>query len=252
MNFTMHAIDPGNTTMASVSVSLTALGPVLMVVVLRKLHKLGWSNAGLSWSFRRNKSWYLLGAAYTPALVGLVAAAGLLIGLAEVSGERSAAITKMSTMFAALLIPMFAAAVGEEFGWRGFMEPALADISDRLFLNHVVVGIVWGLWHFPILIYAPGNEVTLLQLSMVLVGCIGLALVYGQMRLRSGSVWPCVLLHGLSNVTIIAIGSSELLEFNPATKDLISLNSTSLAITGAWLFSGLLVFWINRNKGIER
>lgn len=40
------------------------------------------------------------------------------------------------------------AAIGEEFGWRGFLLPLLAA-RMRLLSASLATGIVWGIWHLP-------------------------------------------------------------------------------------------------------
>jgi membrane protease YdiL (CAAX protease family) len=40
--------------------------------------------------------------------------------------------------------------IGEEFGWRGFAYPRLADLIGRL-RAAVIVGVVWGVWHLGML-----------------------------------------------------------------------------------------------------
>lgn len=37
-------------------------------------------------------------------------------------------------------------ALGEEIGWRGFLQPLLEKNSSALFAS-VIVGLLWGLWH---------------------------------------------------------------------------------------------------------
>ena len=147
----------------------------------------------------------------------------------------------MLQIFGITLGPMLFLSIGEEFGWRGYLEPELWSINQRAVLNHVFIGIIWGLWHFPILIFAPDNDISAAQLAMVLTGSVALAIIYGQMRLRSGSVWPCVILHAVSNAAFVAVGSSKLLRFDASTKDYISFNSTSLAVVGTWLASALIL-----------
>jgi membrane protease YdiL (CAAX protease family) len=76
---------------------------------------------------------------------------------------------------------------------------------------------------------------------MVVLGCVALAIIYGQMRLRSGSVWPCVILHAVSNAAFISVASSRLLRFNDDVSDIISFNSTSVAMIGVWLTTCLIL-----------
>jgi len=238
----------GNPAMSSVGMSIAAMGPLLMAIVVRRWGKLGWSDAGLRLRFGTSKGWYALGLLYAPLVIVLVVALALLFGAAQWNSDRPAAVRSMVTMFGIVLLPMLFLSVGEEFGWRGFLEPALRSVNKRLVLNHVVVGLVWGFWHFPILLFAPGSETGPGQLLMVVIGCVALAIVYGQMRLWSDSVWPCVVLHGVSNAVMISTASSDLLLFDEGTKNMISFNTTSVAVTGIWVITAALILARLGNK----
>ena len=97
------------------------------------------------------------------------------------------------------MIPAF----GEELGWRGMLFPTLCErMSQRAAV--LVSGIIWGLWHAPIIAMGhnfgmdyPGFPVVGI-LTMTLA-CIGLGSVMGWLRLKTGSVWPCALAHGAVN-----------------------------------------------------
>ncbi len=39
-------------------------------------------------------------------------------------------------------------AVGEEYGWRGFLLPRLMDKFNLLY-SSIILGLIWGIWHFP-------------------------------------------------------------------------------------------------------
>lgn len=41
---------------------------------------------------------------------------------------------------------MFVGALGEETGWRGFLQPVLEKNNSILFAS-IIIGIIWGLWH---------------------------------------------------------------------------------------------------------
>lgn len=96
----------------------------------------------------------------------------------------------------AVLNSVFAA--GEEIGWRGWLQPALMPLGTWPAL--VITGVVWGLWHSPIILL--GYNFDRADLSGVLFmvgGCVAWGLFLGWLRLRSDSVWPAVLAHGSLN-----------------------------------------------------
>lgn len=91
-------------------------------------------------------------------------------------------------------------AVGEELGWRGWLTPALRPMGTWATL--LLTGVIWGLWHSPIILL--GYNFARPDLSGVLlmvVGCVAWGILLGWMRLRSASVWPAVLAHGSLNAS---------------------------------------------------
>jgi len=234
--------------MTSVGVSIGAMGPLFMAFVLRKLTRQGWDNAGLEVKLKQNRQWYAFSLFYTPIVIILIIATSLMVGVAQMAPDRMAAVSSMLTTFAILLVPMLSLAVGEEFGWRGYMEPSLWSINKHIVVNHVFVGIIWGVWHFPILLFNSPGDTSMVQLLMVILGCVALAIIYGQIRLWSGSVWPCVILHGVSNAVTISVASSKLLLFDDGVSDIISFNTTSVAVTSIFVITSLLVLTMQRNR----
>jgi uncharacterized protein len=91
---------------------------------------------------------------------------------------------------------------GEEIGWRGYMLTRLvaAGVPQPLFVS----GLIWAVWHFPLILsgaYASGPY-PLFSAGVFVMVVIGIALVAGVLRLRSGSVWPAIVLHAAWNSII--------------------------------------------------
>lgn len=91
-------------------------------------------------------------------------------------------------------------AIGEEFGWRGYLQPKfikLAGVRLGIFLT----GIVWAFWHLIFIFwggyYATGN--TIINASLLLTTVVLMAFSIGWIRLKSTSIWPCVIFHSASN-----------------------------------------------------
>lgn len=106
-----------------------------------------------------------------------------------------------------------ATALGEEIGWRGFLVPELAKRSSFT-VTALVSGILWSLWHYPILIFADYNAgtPTWYSLTCFTVMVIAIAFIFAWMRLKSGSLWTGVFLHASHNLFIQAF-------FDPLTAD---------------------------------
>ncbi len=90
-------------------------------------------------------------------------------------------------------------AAGEEIGWRGLLQPALS--AGHPVLGTLGTGVLWGLWHAPILLLGynyPTLPAGLRLLAMVAFTTV-LSAVLGPLRTRSGTVWVSALAHGSIN-----------------------------------------------------
>lgn len=78
----------------------------------------------------------------------------------------------------------------------------------------LTVGIVWSLWHFPILLFADYNSGTpaWYGLTCFTVMVISISFIFTWFRLRSNSLWTGVILHASYNLFIQSI-------FSPLTRD---------------------------------
>ena len=109
-----------------------------------------------------------------------------------------------SVALAATIFTVFGClwAAGEEIGWRGYMLTRLvaAGVPQPLFAS----GLIWATWHLPLIltgVYASGPS-PLSSAALFMVTVMGVALVIGVLRLRSGSVWPAIVLHAAWNSII--------------------------------------------------
>ena len=90
--------------------------------------------------------------------------------------------------------------LGEELGWRGFLFPRL----QQRFGFHgacLISGFIWAVWHYPEILWTDWKPDTnaVFALTCFTVMIVALAYIMGYLRLRSVSLWPCVLLHATHN-----------------------------------------------------
>ncbi len=131
--------------------------------------------------------------------------------------DAFAALFGIPTTMTLLVISTFAWALGEEIGWRGFLVPRL---YPRLGLagTSVASGLLWAVWHYPSLLGADYNAGTP---PVYAVGCftalvVALSFMMTWLRMASGSIWPCVMLHAAHNTLIQAILDSMTAEHGTA------------------------------------
>jgi membrane protease YdiL (CAAX protease family) len=116
--------------------------------------------------------------------------------LDQISIQNLVAIQMIAVLFAPLLNGVFT--FGEEWGWRGYLLPALLPLGQWRAL--LLSGAIWGFWHAPIL-WLGYNYPQHPQLGVVLfiVFCALFGTLLGWTRLATGSVWPAVIGHAALN-----------------------------------------------------
>jgi membrane protease YdiL (CAAX protease family) len=105
---------------------------------------------------------------------------------------------------AATIVTIFSVrtAAGEEIGWRGYMLTRLIDAG--LPTPILASGVIWGLWHVPLIlggVYLAGAPPVLSAL-LWMVTAIAFSFIFARLRLATGSVWPAIALHAAWNSII--------------------------------------------------
>jgi membrane protease YdiL (CAAX protease family) len=102
-----------------------------------------------------------------------------------------------------LVLPYIALAIGEDVGWRGLLVARLAGIAGPRTVV-LVSGLVWAMFHWPLMIFLGGTpEGVPVWWSVIVftVFIMGLGAVLANMQLRWG-LWPGVVAHAVSNATM--------------------------------------------------
>jgi membrane protease YdiL (CAAX protease family) len=135
--------------------------------------------------------------------------------------------------------------LGEEIGWRGFLVPELAK-RHGFAATAIISGLIWALWHYPLLLlgdYHPDTPVWFyLPLFTLLVPVINF--VWTWMRLKSGSLWPCVILHAAHN-TFIQRFFEPMTVYNKKTPYVASEFGAALGVMAILL---AVYFWTRRDE----
>jgi membrane protease YdiL (CAAX protease family) len=92
------------------------------------------------------------------------------------------------------------AAMGEEFGWRGFLQQPLTErfgITGGLSL----LGLIWWAFHLPLLLagYNYPQHPMLGAFVLFPATLVAASFFLGWLSLRSGSFWPAAVAHGAVN-----------------------------------------------------
>src|SRR5699024_2526507 len=101
-------------------------------------------------------------------------------------------------------------AFGEEAGWRGWLLPVLEPLGTWPAM--LLSGAIWGLWHAPIVLLGQNfDEPNILGVLLMTGGGIAWGVLFGWLRLRTGSVWPSVIGHGSLNASgglVLLVGTA--------------------------------------------
>jgi membrane protease YdiL (CAAX protease family) len=102
------------------------------------------------------------------------------------------------------------ASMGEEFGWRAYLlqklmalfagpdggaEGGKANPYTGARRAALLVGLIWGVWHYPL--FFLGSTLTFPFVLIYLVYTCSASVLLSWVALRSGSVWPASIGHGM-------------------------------------------------------
>jgi membrane protease YdiL (CAAX protease family) len=172
----------------SLAFSLLALfGPALGAIVAAAADGSGGTLRHRITDWRQHIGWYALALAIPFGVAGIARVALALVGQAP---QGVGSIT-------AVELVIFVLVIGEEIGWRSFLQPRL---RTRLGLASagLVTGVVWTLWHLPIYLQP---ELGLVALAAFAVWVIPLAVVMGVFSeaTRFSAILATVM-HGAANI----------------------------------------------------
>ena len=136
--------------------------------------------------------------------------------------------------------------MGEEIGWRGVLVPELAKVMSFGKVA-LVSGVIWILWHFPLLFFADYNMAGAPKWYaglMFAVMVLGISFAFAWLRLKSKSIWPAAILHASHNLFVQVIFTPLTIK-TAITPYIIDEFGIGLALMGVLV---ALVFWQKGKK----
>ena len=221
----------------TVLASLYMLLPLMTAVVLQKVDKEKLTSTGL---LRFKISWSWLVAWMLPVVIVLITIfVNTLLPGCEYNTDMSSMIpldsateeqremlsmfmnptvmivvTIVSGLFAGVTINALFA-FGEEYGWRNYLVSALKE--KKFICASVFIGIVWGLWHFPLILLGHNYpQHSVVGVFMMVIFCVLASFVETYFVMKTKSVFPAAIFHGTINAVaglnvILIKGGNDLL-----------------------------------------
>jgi len=99
-------------------------------------------------------------------------------------------------------IPGSILTLGEEIGWRGYLQKKLTD-KYGIGFGLILLGLIWGYWHLPVILMGwnfPSQPV-LGALILMPLGTLGMGMFFGWLYIKTNSIWLPALAHTSLNLS---------------------------------------------------
>jgi membrane protease YdiL (CAAX protease family) len=220
---------------------------IVRLLTQRNLHGTGWKWGETRWQLVS----YLIPLAVGTVVYGLVWLTG--IGTFNAAGLTPAKSVGPQIPLPAILLILATLgliqgavfAMGEEIGWRGFLVPELASISNFT-TTALISGIIWSVYHYPLILSANYNSGAPKWFALLAFTWMVMAhsFIFAWLRLKSGSVWTGVILHASHNLFIQEV-------FDPLTTNGASTKyvTTEFGVGLAFVYTIVAIyFWRRRGE----
>ncbi len=181
--------------------------PALSGIFLRAFAGDGWKDAGFGLNLLSGWKWYLVAVLVYPLASLLTFSLAALFGIASADGFAAQGVAAYFSVAGTMFVGSLMKNIFEEFAWRGYLTPRLEAAKIHPMWNHFIVSILWMSWHLPYYYYfldrATLNSAITTSIPVFLItGYIVMfptAILFGEIRLLSKSVWPVFILHNVIN-----------------------------------------------------
>jgi membrane protease YdiL (CAAX protease family) len=180
---------------------------IIRLVTQRNVRGEGWRLPAARWLLRAYvipilASLVVYGFAWLSG-VGSLDVTALRLGTSARAATISPGVSFIVLATVGFLQASFMFALGEEIGWSGFLIPELAKTAS--FAKTVAItGAAWGVYHYPVILFADYHSAAPRWFGLITFtgGLFASAALSTWLRLRSGSLWPSVVLHGSHNLFV--------------------------------------------------
>ena len=191
-----------------------AFAPAIAAILVRLLGGEGFADAGLRPHLKR-WPYSLFGLLLPIAVAGMIVLEVEQFGIGHPDFTMAAAIKlyagrgfplHAAANLGLLIIPQLLVTAiittpllwGEEFGWRGYLQPRL--FPGKPILAALATGPIWAVWHYPVVLrgYDFGDQ-AYAGAAVMLVSCVLISFIFAWLVERTGSIWSSSLAHAATN-----------------------------------------------------
>jgi membrane protease YdiL (CAAX protease family) len=223
--------------------------PALTAIVLYLLHRDGGGTLGLTLRFPHRTRWFTLATLIYPAATAAIVLVGIAAGIVTFHAAPTPGKPVFLLAFLAALAPMTVKNTVEEFIFRGYGTRTAVALGLCGMRPHLLVGVVWALWHLPFYAYflaradfrATTSLPFLLFVPVFLAGVLATAVVFGELRVQTGSIWPGVVLHTIGGAIVNTLLLDGHLRFDGHGDVLFTPAPNSIAFIAIFALVALLL-----------
>lgn len=181
--------------------------PLVVSIILTKLYlKRSFFSFGIK--IGTGLKYYIVAYVYPLIVLGLGILLFLLMGFGRLNTNLDLifppqyGIPKYIYLVTYALAPIFPNSIfafGEEYGWRGYLQDLLLE-KFSIYKTLILTGIIWGLWHAPLIAMGYNyNQYPLAGIFLFVLWTILIGIFFGWLKIKSKSVLPVALGHGALN-----------------------------------------------------
>ncbi|BDB00514.1 CPBP family intramembrane glutamic endopeptidase [Clostridium botulinum] len=88
--------------------------------------------------------------------------------------------------------------LGEEYGWRYFLQTALQERLGKR-KGIILLGVIWGIWHLPLNLFYYSPKTSFYSVINQLIICIGYSVFFGFVYMKTKNIWAVSMIHFINN-----------------------------------------------------
>ncbi|MBO0452644.1 CPBP family intramembrane glutamic endopeptidase [Candidatus Enterococcus murrayae] len=155
-------------------------------------------------NLKKGKLKYVLSGIEIPLLYSLSSYGIYLImrGNGVITGNTLRTLLSQPLILLLYIAIFFITALGEEIGWRGFLNREMFELFGYR-KGAFLTGCIWAIWHLPLIVTGYVSSIPVwYQVPIYVIQCIAMSYPMSYLSLKSKSVWPAAVFHFAHNFVI--------------------------------------------------